>query len=121
MSDSVLIIDDDEISVLIAKKMLEPLESVGKIESLTGGMQAVEYLKKKPAPDFILLDLDMPEVDGTQVLEFIGDKELTSKVVIYTTNVAVRHDEKVMQHKNVIGILNKPMVKSELLELLQAS
>lgn len=54
------------------------------ITAFSGGKEALEALREKPAPDAILLDVVMPEIDGFLVLEAIRKENLApqAKVII---------------------------------------
>ena len=55
-----------------------------EVTAFSGGKEVLETLRTKPAPDAILLDIVMPEVDGFEVLEAIRKEALvpTSKIII---------------------------------------
>jgi CheY-like chemotaxis protein len=55
-----------------------------EVTAFPGGKEVLEALKEKPAPDAMLLDVVMPEIDGFGVLEAIRKENLvpTTKVII---------------------------------------
>ena len=70
---SVLLIDDNEATNYFNKIIIERNISA-KITVMTNGLKAINYiksllLKKYEVPEFILLDLNMPEMDGWEFLE----------------------------------------------------
>ena len=68
MSDSatVLIVDDDETSREYLSALLDAL-GFG-VEGAAGGREALERLSRQPAPDVVILDVVMPELDGVETL-----------------------------------------------------
>jgi CheY-like chemotaxis protein len=54
------------------------------VTAFQGGMPALEALRANPAPDALLLDIVMPEIDGFGVLETIRKEKLapTTKVIV---------------------------------------
>ena len=50
------------------------------VQTFQSGMQVLEALRAKPAPDALLLDMIMPEIDGFQVLETIQKEGLAPKM-----------------------------------------
>ena len=66
--NSILIIDDDLILLKTAEEILSKQYNVSVAKS---GLQAVNLLKRKIIPDLILLDIDMPQMDGYETLEEI--------------------------------------------------
>jgi CheY-like chemotaxis protein len=55
-----------------------------EVTAFSGGKEVLEALRTKPAPDAMLLDIVMPEIDGFEVLETIRSEKLvpTTKVII---------------------------------------
>ena len=55
-----------------------------EVAAFSGGKEVLDALREKPAPDAILLDIVMPEVDGFEVLETIRKDKLAqgTKVII---------------------------------------
>ncbi|MBP6868503.1 MAG: response regulator [Candidatus Pacebacteria bacterium] len=55
-----------------------------EVTAFSGGKEVLEALRTKPAPDAILLDIVMPEIDGFEVLETIRSEKLvpTTKIII---------------------------------------
>ncbi len=68
MSDTanVLIVDDDETSREYLSALLDALGFV--VEGAAGGREALERLSRTPAPDVVILDVVMPELDGVETL-----------------------------------------------------
>lgn len=76
----ILIIDDDRMQRMLLTRSLTQIGHT--VESVEGGPQAFELLKKTPF-DVILCDIEMPDMDGFQVLERImNDEELKNIPVI---------------------------------------
>lgn len=66
--NSILVIDDDLILLKTAEEILSGQYNVSVAKS---GIQALNLLNKKVIPDLILLDIDMPQMDGYETLEEI--------------------------------------------------
>ncbi len=76
MSDkrSICIIDDDKVYAFGIKKIIKNLLPEDKVTTYQNGKEALEQLKQLQAdnedlPDFILLDIDMPEMNGWDFLK----------------------------------------------------
>ncbi|MBP9802077.1 response regulator [Patescibacteria group bacterium] len=80
----VLIVEDDDfLSQMYAAKF--ELEDFDVLTAMTGtaGLKAAQ----KELPDFILLDLNLPEMDGFEVLQHLKEDESTKKIpVLVLTN-----------------------------------
>ena len=64
----ILIIDDDPMLLKTAEEILSDQYNVSVAKS---GIQALNLLNKNIIPDLILLDIDMPQMDGYETLEEI--------------------------------------------------
>src|SRR5512138_3221564 len=92
---TVILVEDDPGHALLVQKNLRRAGLANPVVHLTDGQQALDYLfgvgayvgVRHPVPLFILLDLNMPVVDGYQVLAKIkADKRTRSiPVVVLTT------------------------------------
>jgi two-component system response regulator AtoC len=63
---SVLVVDDDESSREYLSMLLDALGFA--VEGAAGGKAALERLSRQPAPDVVVLDVIMPELDGVETL-----------------------------------------------------
>lgn len=85
MSRSVLIIDDDEEDHFIMKEMLADV-GIGNVYSILDGSLALGFLEQLKAnlPSMIILDYNMPKMDGLEVLQKIKEK-YDIPILLYTT------------------------------------
>jgi CheY-like chemotaxis protein len=92
----VLLVEDDPGDVMIAQEALKASQLTSKLTVVPDGVEAIKYLRREdgyadvPRPDLILLDLNLPKMDGREVLAAIkADETLRSiPVVILTTSEA---------------------------------
>ncbi|MFC4991502.1 response regulator [Rubritalea tangerina] len=94
----ILIVDDrvENIDILTAL-----LGDSFKIKVATNGNKAIQLASSHPQPDLILLDVEMPEMDGYQVCESLKSNPQTSDIsVIFLTARAEKNDQK---HGFMIG------------------
>jgi CheY-like chemotaxis protein len=92
----VLLVEDDPGDVLMTKEAFEDYKLRNKLHVVTDGAEAMEFLRRQgehadaPRPDLVLLDLNLPRMDGREVLQAIkSDPDLASiPVVILTTSEA---------------------------------
>lgn len=80
---SIVAVDD---SAIILKTLEKLLSEKYDFHAFSKGMRALKYLKKE-TPDLIILDIEMPEIDGYQMLEMIREKpDLREVPVIFLTS-----------------------------------
>ena len=90
----ILLVDDNEGDVLLTREALEEAKIVNRISVAYDGIQALNFLKKEPpfseqdSPDLILLDINLPRMDGTEVLSIIKNDPVLKRipVIMLTTS-----------------------------------
>lgn len=113
---SILIVDDDP---SYAGMVREWIKDEYRVDIVTAGMQAIKFLLKKPV-DLILLDYEMPVVDGPQVLQMLRQEDATKDIpVVFLTGVGTKEGvERVMELKPS-GYILKTTTREKLLVSLE--
>lgn len=108
----ILLVDDSVANLNIANAALEPYY---KVTMLTSGAQLLKYLSKN-IPDLILLDIEMPQLDGFGVLEKLEENGLkNSAPIIFLTSVINSDLEAKAFSAGVVDFINKPFATMPLL------
>lgn len=112
----ILLVEDNEGDIILTKKAFKKGKIKNNLSVCRNGRQALNFLFRReeyedaPTPDLILLDLNMPEITGQEVLEAIkADKRLrVIPVVILTTSTA---DEDILKSYQLqaSGYIKKPV------------
>ena len=110
---SVIVIDDDKDTVSVISELLE-LHDIDVIGKGYNGLEAVQLFEKLH-PDFILLDLMMPQYDGFYALRKIREKDPIANVIIITADLS-KSSEKEIKSLNPTKILFKPIDVNIILE-----
>ena len=76
----VIVVDDEELARALLRELLAAHEDVEIVAECGNGFEAVKAVTEK-RPDLLLLDIQMPKLDGFDVLELIG----TDVPVVFTT------------------------------------
>ena len=86
---TIMLIEDDAIEVMKFKRVLKSLSLDHKIIKATNGEDALVYLNKRESlPDIILLDLNMPKMNGLDFLKIIKNDDILKflPTIILTTS-----------------------------------
>lgn len=107
MKKTVLVIDDDKSNLIIAQKLLSDDYRVAAVNS---GAKGLEYLSKNE-PSLILLDIQMPEMDGFQVMDKLRAHETWCKIpVIFLTADRSSETEEKCFDMGAVDYIGKPFV-----------
>lgn len=124
----ILMADDDPDDRLLTKEAFEENRLKNVLEFVEDGEELINYLYQKgqyegkntKKPDLILLDLNMPKLDGRQALKIIkSDKELKRiPIVVLTTSKA---EEDIIKSYNlgVNSFITKPVTFEELVDVVK--
>lgn len=117
----ILLVDDDSDCNYLHKRILMKAQCAEKIEVAYDGEQALNFLKttvdgKYPCPDLILLDINMPGMNGWEFLEEYEklDNEVRAKIVLVMLTSSVNPDDEARALKmNIIGGFRRKYLKEE--------
>jgi two-component system cell cycle response regulator DivK len=117
MPKQVLIVEDNELNMKLFNDLLEA-NGYATIQTRSG-VEAVELVRKH-RPDLILMDIQLPEVSGLQVIQWIkDDEELKSIPVIAITAFAMKGDEEKIRQGGCEAYLSKPISVVKFLETVR--
>jgi two-component system cell cycle response regulator DivK len=107
MAKTVLIVEDNELNMKLFNDLLETRGC--RIIQTRNGVAAIE-LARKHRPDLILMDIQLPEVSGLQVTQWLkDDEELRSIPVVAVTAFAMKGDEEKIRQGGCEAYLSKPI------------
>ena len=125
--DIACIIDDDPIFVFGAQRLMKMSNFCKGFLIFHDGEQALNHLLpvlrgtvKSAIPDVILLDINMPILDGWQFLDGIITIEVVKEITIFivTSSIDPRDKEKAETYSNVKNFIVKPITQDKLNDLM---
>ena len=124
---NLLVIDDDDINIFIIKKIVEKTGFDIEMVARNNGQQAIDYLNEtisqnKPLPRLVLIDINMPVMNGWEFIEAYETLGIDQKVDMYILSSSVYENdiEKTKSYKAVKGFISKPLSMERLTELIKA-
>ncbi len=125
---SILLIDDDEATNYLHKFYIEEWEITEKIYVAVNGKEAIDFLNtnenfKHEKPSLILLDINMPVMNGFEFMEAYGnladELKASTVVVMLTTSLHPKDLERADTFSDLKAYINKPLTKDEIYDALK--
>lgn len=113
-----LVVDDS----LSARRSLAQFIGDAGMEVITAkdGLEAIQQINKKP-PDIILVDLEMPRMNGLELTSHVRASETNSNIpIVMITSRATEKHRHMAAKAGVTSYLNKPWSEDELMKKLQS-
>jgi CheY-like chemotaxis protein len=123
---NILLVDDDDVAVEAVERSLRKIGLAANITNADDGADALDILRgvhpkhKLPRPYVVLLDLNMPRMNGFEFLqEMRADPELHNTVVFVLTTSDRDTDRTRAYHENIAGYMVKSSVGPQFSKLAQ--
>lgn len=118
----VLLVDDDPFQLTLLSASLEGL-GLADIHTACNGAQVIALLAAGERYDVILSDLNMPRLDGIELMRHLADRRYPGGVILLTGEhpkiLQAAHSLAEAHNLRLLGVLRKPFQSRELFELLQ--
>lgn len=122
-SETILLVEDDAVDAMTVRRALQDVGANNLVAHVTDGEAGLAYLdnEENPRPGLILLDINMPRMNGIEFLRAIKSNESLQAipVVILTTST---NDRDIIQgfHLSVAGYMVKPVDYQQFVETVRA-
>ncbi|MCM5664399.1 response regulator [Galbibacter mesophilus] len=124
--NAICLIDDDPITIFSVKKLIEVTRITENVISFNNGIEALKHYRNENNtifPELILLDLNMPIIDGWEFIDNFSKLEISKTTYIYILTSSINPEDvnKVKEYNNKypfsIKHLIKPVTKDKLSSL----
>ena len=123
---NIFLVEDNDLDVEILKRGLRKIKSTATLVCAKDGIEALQLLEedqiqhKIPRPFAILLDINMPRMNGHEFLEALhtADGLCDAQVIVFTTSDS-KKDVDLAYRNNATGYIVKPNSTSELAAILE--
>ncbi|MDJ0366355.1 response regulator [Hymenobacter sp. H14-R3] len=122
---SILLVDDDSTNNFLNELLLKSLDVTDRLLVAENGAQALHLLVQQVAPEepaLILLDVNMPGMNGIQFLEAYQDlpaAQRAATVIIMLTTTMDARDLARLDELSIAGLVSKPLTKEKVANILQ--
>jgi CheY-like chemotaxis protein len=128
MFKRILLVDDDQITNFLNENLIREMNITEDITITNDGQEALEFItnnclksngSKYSCCDLILLDLNMPVMDGFEFLEKFNELETSKDIsIILLTTSSNERDLHRAKSFNITGYINKPLTESKIMEAI---
>ena len=122
---NILLVDDDTTNNFLNELLLKRLEVAERITVAEDGTQALDLLAQSPDPGdpaLILLDVNMPGLNGIQFLEAyqqLPEARHKATIIIMLTTTMDARDLGRLEELHIAGLVSKPLTKEKVDNILQ--
>jgi CheY-like chemotaxis protein len=129
--DCILLIEDDHLTNIYNRKIIESTAVTRHVHIVENGLEGLDYLDGKgkyagaanPAPDLILLDLNMPRMNGWEFIEeyirMNGQVKKSAKIFFLTSSPNPDDVRRAKEIAEVTGFEKKPLTKERIIGLVK--
>ena len=121
----VLVVEDDPAQVRLIRTLVQQLELPHRFHNVSDGVKALDFLNHRPPfeeaarPHLILLDLNMPGINGCEVLQSIkADPRYRSIPVVVLSSSESLNDIQACYDRHANAYIHKPLGLEENLRIL---
>jgi len=86
MNKTVLVVDDSRVSRMMLSKVIASIDASWKVVEAEDGQQAVDKALAE-TPDLIVMDINMPVMDGFQAIEILRPKLPNTTMILLSANI----------------------------------
>jgi CheY-like chemotaxis protein len=122
----ILLIEDNEGDIILTRRALSKAKMENDINVMRDGYEALKYLRKEgkfqnaETPDLILLDINLPKIDGMEVLKQIkNDEKLRLIPVVMLTSSDSEKDIISAYYNHANCYITKPTDFNKFMEIVQ--
>ena len=119
---AILLVEDDIVDVMSVKRALRELDVQNPLFHVENGEEALEWLrdKKNPRPSIILLDLNMPKMNGHEFLSILKKDESLRRIPVIVLTTSQGEPDKAQSFDlGVAGYMVKPLDYPQFVEVMK--
>lgn len=119
----ILLVEDDEIDQMTVKRALKDIRVTNRLDIAGDGEQALKFLKDPETimPGIILLDLNMPRMNGIEFLRVVKQDEQLKRIPVVVLTTSEEEQDKVESFNlGVAGYMLKPVDYLQFVEVVRA-
>lgn len=117
----IMLIDDDPVNNLINRMLIQKIHPEVEINEFLNAKAALDKIQSSFTPDLILLDINMPEMNGWDFIENFRKLDKDIKITILTSSIDYSDYKKSQKYKEVLNYVEKPLNRYKINKLLNGN
>jgi len=120
--NSILLVEDDTVDIKTVQRALKEIHVSNRLEIARNGEEALSYLRNEDneKPCIILLDLNMPRMNGIEFLKIAKNDEVLKMIPVIVLTTSKEEQDKVESFKlGVAGYMVKPVDYQQFVEVIR--
>lgn len=121
----ILLVEDNEGDILLTQEAFEDAKLVNRLSVVKDGKAAIDFLTKigesenERLPDLLLLDVNLPKVNGHEVLQFIKSNEKLKHLPVIMLTTSSSEKDILLSYRNYVNCyITKPVDVGTFLEVI---
>ena len=109
---SILLVEDDELDIISVQRSLKKMESDYELNTAYNGIEALKMIRSAPdaLPDVILLDLNMPKMNGIEFLKILREDEALKHIRVFIMTTSTDSSDRAINDQlGISGYIIKPL------------
>jgi CheY-like chemotaxis protein len=118
----ILLVEDDKVDAMTVKRALREINIANQLYIAQNGEQALDFLRnlENEKPGIILLDLNMPKMNGIEFLKIVNNDENLKRIPIIVLTTSKQEQDKVESFNlGVAGYMIKPVDYLQFVEVVK--
>jgi CheY-like chemotaxis protein len=118
----ILLVEDDHVDAMTVKRALKEIKVLNRLDIVCNGQEALDFLRdeKNETPGIILLDLNMPKMNGIEFLKIIKHDNDLRKIPVIVLTTSKEEQDRIESFKlGVAGYMIKPIDYLQFVEVIK--
>lgn len=118
----ILLVEDDKVDAMTVRRALKEIKVTNNVILAANGEEAIEYLLKPDSemPCIILLDLNMPKMNGLEFMKIAKENEKLRKIPIVVLTTSSEERDRMNSFQNgVAGYMTKPVDYQQFVDVIK--
>ena len=119
----ILLVEDDQVDAMTVKRALKDLNVTNRLDISNNGEEALDFLRndRNQKPGIILLDLNMPRMNGIEFLKIAKKDELLKRIPVVVLTTSKEEQDRIESFElGVAGYMIKPVDYLQFVEVMRA-